>query len=213
MPLRNYRPKFSPWMVGTLFAALVFSICWISLAQQPEAEPAKRAARPVERPVILAVFRAPAIQHDLALNDKQIANLAKLGESPQIDHPAHHDDASRAALKRILTIDQYNRFEQIMLRSLMVRGFDVPDVAARLDLSPEQRKKIAAIRSNLKLQLLPFQTEVSNNGFPKDYSRVVDLEQGVSAFHTHAYEQALAVLTPGQRTVWEKALGPTVHPR
>jgi len=95
-----------------------------------------------------------------------------------------------------------------MLRGLAVRAFGVTDVVDDLDLTQEQRRRIAEIRDNLKLQLQPFQAIIESNDPPKDYSEAMSLEKDTAAIHADAYQQALNVLTSTQRKAYDEMIGP-----
>jgi hypothetical protein len=103
-------------------------------------------------------------------------------------------------LNTILTADQQTRLRQIGLQSEGSSAFRDPEVAAKLELTPEQRERIRVIEDDAAF------------GWMRSMGRApVQGEAGSEAKERKTNERLLAVLTGAQLQKWRTMTGEPVR--
>ena len=170
---------------------------------------------------ILILLREPAVQEEIEVVDDQRQQLRQLGDTlrPQFDRDNFRRDMSeeerRAALAEmrvemekaaqeaqtkvaeILLPHQMERLQQI---SLQVRGAQAladPQVAAKLNLTDQQKQQIETAQSAMRDKW----REVYQSGNPEN------MREQMETARREFDQQIVAFLTPEQKTQWEEMKG------
>jgi hypothetical protein len=170
-------------------------------------------------------LRSPAVQKDLKLSDQQVG---KVQETLQASREKHQDDyaavrdasaeerqAKMATLNKTVTEevkkalalsdDQSKRFDQISLQARGLQAFADPSVAAKLNLTDDQKAKIREIGESARGQF--------QGAFNKDASE----EERAEARKKRAeaskanMTKVLATLTDSQKTSWRELIGTPIE--
>ncbi len=149
---------------------------------------------------LLIILSLPSIQKELGLDDHQIAAIARIKANPI---PTTFADALRP-LNAILLEEQLKEFKRIAFQGLMVRAFSVAEVQESLNLTPDQKRAIALIQSNLKSNLQPAQDRIRRG----ENVNPIDLDRDTKVFHEKAYLEAMELLTAEQKEKWAEIARP-----
>ncbi len=149
---------------------------------------------------LLIILNIPSIQKELGLEDHQIAAIARIKANPI---PTTFADALRP-LNAILLEEQLKEFKSIAFQGLMVRAFSVAEVQESLNLTPDQKRAIALIQSNLKSNLQPAQDRIRRG----ENVNPIDLDRDTKVFHQKAYLEAMELLTAEQKEKWAEIARP-----
>jgi hypothetical protein len=194
-----------------------------SLAQQPPASPggAIRPPRGVMYPSSGVVFRnsvsllrLPEVCQELKIEgdqltqlDKELAVILRTYDAAIRELPGTGDEKERKQvaeikdktdrdgemrLAKVLRPEQIDRYHQIGFQRRKAEVFDDPTVQAQLKLSDDQKAKLAAIAKEQREKLRTLRMMTNETIEKNDVERT---------------ERSLAVLTPEQRTVWDKLHG------
>ena len=164
---------------------------------------------------LLGQLGQEAVQAELELTADQIGKLEDLAESSRPDRAAFEELSalppeeqakireqrrkdSEAAVKEILDGKQFARAMQLALRSTGPEALGRDDVAVQLDLTDEQREKLAGIFSTQQEQRSALFQSGDRSGLRE---KMTELREKTNA-------SAMAVLTEEQTQAWEKLLGP-----
>ena len=164
---------------------------------------------------LLGQLAQEAVQAELELTADQIGKLEDLAESSRPDRADFEELSAlppeeqakireqrrkdaEAAVKEILDGKQFARAMQLALRSTGPEALGRDDVAVQLDLTDEQREKLAGIFSTQQEQ----RSALFQGGDRSTIrEKMTELRQKTNA-------AAMAVLTEEQTQAWEKLLGP-----
>jgi hypothetical protein len=149
---------------------------------------------------LMPILQLQASQKELALTEEQIRKLAVINSNS----PGLPFSEAIEPFKTLLTDEQLKKFKRTVFQGMGVRAFTVYEVQDSLGLTPDQKTTIAAIQSNLKSKLQPFQDQI-NRGKDVD---PVELDRDTKAFHEEAYVEALGLLTTEQSKKWEEIARP-----
>ncbi len=180
---------------------------------------------------LIDLLRIEQVQKELKLSDEALAKVEKLREKIQgeireqysaaresedrekpsakyADLLDQYDQKAREGLSDVLTREQMKRLYQIHMQvQAVVYSLENRYVARRLELTDEQKEKLATINKDVKAK----RTELMS-GMP-DASQ----EQRMEAFEKYRKllgktdEQALEVLTAEQRKAFEKMKGKKIE--
>ncbi|RJP42130.1 MAG: hypothetical protein C4547_00785 [Phycisphaerales bacterium] len=174
---------------------------------------------------LLGLVGMEAVRAELKLTDEQKATVDEIiaaergGERPDFsgtqemtedERRAHfeklrreHEEKVHGLLAKVLKTEQMERLLQIQLQSLGVAGLNRPDVAARLELSSEQKEKVAALLQERSTKLRDAMRSLFQEG-GGDFSA---MREKLDELRRQEDEKVLAVLTDPQRAALEKLKG------
>lgn len=164
------------------------------------------------------------VQTELQIDPDQKAALAKLREQarperPNLDFGSMTEDERREAFEKmqkqreqrnaelkeqlieVLLPEQMERLEQIVLQVQGVRALANDEVAGRLGMTDEQKKKLGEVREQLQQEMGPKMRELFASG---DREAV---REGMRKVGEEMQEKVLAVLTSDQRKQFDEMKG------
>jgi len=151
----------------------------------------------------------PAVMDDLKLTAEQRAQVADLRKrawdrSQAMLRSSYHQPptvrrdritadarSNEADITAVLTVEQFTRLRQIALQRQGLAAFHEPDIVSELKLTLEQRERIRTIELD---------TMFGPPGQPK-------MPKQSQQSHRWAMRRVNQVLTPDQRTRWQKMVG------
>jgi hypothetical protein len=169
-------------------------------------------------------LRAPNVQKDMKLSDDQIGRIQ---DALQASRDKHQDEfaslrdaspeerqAKMATLnkaiseevKKALTLsaEQSKRFDQISLQSRGIQAFADSAVAAKLNLTDDQKSKIGAIGEAARGQRGAFNKDASEAERAEARKKRAEASKDSMA-------KAMAVLTDAQKTTWKELTGEVIE--
>lgn len=109
------------------------------------------------------------------------------------------------AMAKVLRPAQLARLDQIILTGHGVGALGYADVQEELDLTAKQKTKIDSIIGKHHEELSAISKHPG--GQPQDYESAMALEAKMEPLRRKALDDALAVLTPEQKTIWKGLIG------
>jgi RNA polymerase sigma factor (sigma-70 family) len=120
-------------------------------------------------------------------------------------HAAIDRDAGDA-MSKVLQPGQLARLDQMILTGHGVRALGYADVQQALHLTAEQKTKIDTIIGKHHEELRAISRRPG--GLPQNVEGQMALEEELEPLRRKALDDALAVLTPEQKTIWQGLIGP-----
>jgi hypothetical protein len=178
-------------------------------SQPPGSTPAKKQS--VSYGLALSLLNHAAVQKELKMNDEQIKAIKSIRSDEPIVGGISKEEADKARkqmqalndatemfVKDKLRAEQQTRLFQLLRQFENFGAFLNPDVQAQLDLSDEQIRNLKAIGKELATKQSEIRAQPGN--FIAQNRKTVAL----SAEYVSA---GLAVLTEGQKAIWEDVVG------
>jgi len=109
------------------------------------------------------------------------------------------------AIAKMLRPGQLARLDQIVLTGHGVRALGYADIQEKLHLTAEQKEKIDSIIAKHHEQLRAISRRPG--GLPQNAEGQMALEEELEPLRRKAFNDALAVLTPEQTTIWHGLVG------
>lgn len=168
--------------------------------------------------MLLGLLRVEEVQQELDLRPEQIEaieNVSQRGERPDFDRNASEADRreamrarmeeinKRAAeqLEEVLLPDQLERGREIVLQQQGAAALSDPEVAAKLDLTEEQKEKIAERQRAAREKMIASMREAFGSGDREAIAK------SMAEARESTLQEVLAVLTPEQREKYESMRG------
>lgn len=169
----------------------------------------------------MGVLMSPAGQKELGLSDEQVEKVRdlarstgeqmreKMGSLQDLDRQERREkmmdamrevqQSTRSKLKDILKADQIKRYDQINLQMTGINAFHQPEVAEKLNLTDEQKDKIASIESDLRKEMEGLREQ--NQGELRAAFQKMRQQQD------EAKDKVVALLDDDQKAAWKEMTG------
>jgi Spy/CpxP family protein refolding chaperone len=176
------------------------------LAQEPPSRGSVRGG-----PTVLGMLRHKAVQEELKVSDKQQEQLKAVMMKMRDKMIAHIENGEREKaaaivkehqkdLLNILTAEQAKRLKEVTLQVHGLWAMTVPETAAELKITEEQKTKLRNLQAETEKQM--------NKLFSgKEASTRTEVQKKMGELHQAATEKGLEVLTAEQRMAWRTMVG------
>lgn len=168
--------------------------------------------------MLLGLLQVEEVQKELDLMPDQIEAIEKFGqrgERPEFDRNASEADRRDAMRKRmeemnekaseqleeVLLPDQLERGREIVLQQQGAAAFSDPEVAKELELTEEQKKKIAETQASAREKMLASMRESFGSGDREAIAKTI------AESRESTLQEVLGVLTEEQREKYESMRG------
>jgi Spy/CpxP family protein refolding chaperone len=171
----------------------------------------------------LGVLMSPAGQEELKLTDEQQEKIGDvmqnmrasmqevfqdLQDVPQEERMEKAQAKMRELaqgvekeVKEILKEDQFKRYQEISLQAMGVNAFSQPEVAKKLELTDEQKTKVADIEQGVQDKMREMRENAGQGGnFQEVFAKMQEVRE-------KALSDAKAVLTDEQKKTWSEMTG------
>ncbi|HEU5118827.1 MAG TPA: hypothetical protein VFT74_19700 [Isosphaeraceae bacterium] len=169
----------------------------------------------------IGVLMSEAGQKELSLSEDQVQKVQDLSEStretmrekmgslqdlPQEERQEKMMAAMREVnesttkeLKEILKPEQLKRYHEIEIQMAGVNAFNLPAVTEKLNLTADQKEKIASIESDLREQMQSLRGQ-NQGDFQAAFQKMTKMRED-------AKTKAIALLTDDQKATWKELTG------
>ena len=224
--MTRVRPLTMLGMVLVLGAALV------AAAADQAAEGPRRGFRGgSSRGSLLGLLRLEQVQKDLKLSEEQVAKVSKVGEGlmaeareqfsalreiedraqrrvKMTELSAQLDRKAREQLRDVLPREKMMRVYQIRMQvRAVVDSLANRYVAGRLELTDEQKTKVAEIDKDMQAK----RSELYSSARDASEEQRAEVFQKIRKLRSEADEKALGLLTPEQKEAFEKMKGEKIE--
>ncbi|TXT32712.1 MAG: hypothetical protein FD138_2036, partial [Planctomycetota bacterium] len=152
-------------------------------------------------PSISVEIHSPVVQERLKLTADQKREIEKVtGRDFQRQQ-------TETAVKKVLTAEQQNLMQQVLLQREGPTAISLPEVAKELKLTDEQKADVQRVMDERRDQLLAVGNQLRDRTL--DFGRSM---QETARIKSEANEKLLAVLTQKQVQVWSAKIGPPLPP-
>jgi Spy/CpxP family protein refolding chaperone len=237
-PFRDFKEKegemrrFSSCLVLTLLFAFVGVLMSTAQAETPSG----RRGFGDARGTLLGLLRLEEVQKELKLSEDQATKVNEISEKLRGEMREQYavlqdienmqerrakttelsnqlDAKAREQLREVLSREQMMRLFQIRLQ---VRGavyaLNNTRIAGRLELTDEQKKKVAELDKATQDKITEAYSALSNLSQEERREKMAELREKVSKMRNEAEEKALGLLTAEQKEAFEKMKGEKFEP-
>ena len=212
--------------------ALVLAAAFVAAAQGQATEGARRrSGRGLSRGSLLSLVRREQVQKELKLSEEQVAKVKKVGEEltaqmrEQYTALREIEDREKRRAKMTELTDQFDRkareqLRDVLAREQMMRLYQIRTqvravveslgntyVARRLNLTEEQKKKVAQINKDM----LAKRSELFSGMRNASQEQRTEAIQKLRKVRSDADKEALAVLTAEQSKAFQEMQGEKIE--
>ena len=215
-----------------LAMAVVLGAACIAAAQAQAPEGSRRGRdRGSSRGSLLGLLRLEQVQGELKLSEEDVAKVKKIGEELSAEMGQQYsalreiedrneqrakmtelrdefDGKAREKLQDVLTREQMMRLYQIRMQvRSVVESLDNRYVARRLELTDEQKEKLAQVNKDMQAA----RSELFGGMREASQEQRGEMYQKLRKIGTDADEKALALLTDEQKQAFEEMKGEKIE--
>lgn len=214
-----------------LLMTLVLGFAFVAVAEAQRGEGSRRGFRGSSRGSLLGLLRIEQVQKGLNLSEEDVAKVGQLREKIQEEMGPQYaalremedrqqqrakmtelrdqvDRKAREGLREALTREQMMRLYQIRMQVRnVVDSLANRYVAGRLELTDEQKEKLAVINKEVQAK----RTELFASMRDASQEQRTEAYQKYRNVRTDADEKALGLLSADQKEVFEKMKGKKIE--
>lgn len=151
----------------------------------------------------LGLLQNSQVQKDLSLTDEQRVQILTLGMEVR---EGRRDVTQRLA--EILNPAQFQRLRQIRLQVEGPAAINNPEIAKTLDLTREQRAKLNALQEQIRAKVREASRSVQSLTTEERREKIGGIVRMLDQLRSETTEQAMEILTPRQREIFQELQGP-----
>ena len=156
---------------------------------------------PIER------LKTKAVAEELKISQEQLEKLKVLSEELPSKVQAAIQAETYRQLGDVLSADQIKRLKQIEVQAAGLRAFTLPDVAAALKLTDEQKSQLETLRTETRTATQEAFSGLFGGGQRPSEEKVAEARKKSQAVTAEAITKAQGLLSSEQKSTWANLVG------